>query len=165
MPDVAQPNDSPVLDMGVTGREMRAVDGAYMAGPDDVGPPEIHVWTRFRDAPSEQYLHAALLAQSTTHWTIAAAVRPHPGIGESAAHVTLSTGIMAATIAFHDDVDVSEWLLYANTATHSGHGLAQGEGRVYTQQGRLVASYSVQAMIRSFEQDPSRTGLDHTNAM
>ncbi len=165
MPDVAGPDESPVLDMGVTGREMRDVDGAYMANAEEVGPPEIHVWTRFRDAPREQHMHAALVAQSTTHWTIAAAMRPHPGIGESAAHVSLSTGIMTATLAFHDEVDVSEWLLYSNTATYAGRGLAQGDGRVFTRHGRLVASYAVQAMIRSFDQDASNKGLDHTNAM
>ena len=120
---------------------------------------------RFRDAPAERYLHTALMAQSTTHWTIAAAMLPHRGFGEDNAHVTLSTGIMSIAIAFHDDVDVTEWLLYANPAIYAGRGLAQGEGHVFTEDGRLVASYSVQGMIRGFTQDPSKMGLDATNAM
>ena len=151
--------------MRVSGRDLRIVDGAYSPDPDRVGPPEIYAWVRFRDAPAEQYLHTALLAQSTTHWTIAAAMRPHPGFGEADAHVTLSTGIMSIAIAFHDDVDVTEWLLYANPALYAGRGLAQGEGHVFTQDGRLVASYSVQAMIRGFARDPGALGLDATNAM
>ena len=43
---------------------------------------------------------------------------------------------------------VDQWMLYANPVTYAGRGLAQGEGRVYTEDGRLVASYAVQAMIR-----------------
>lgn len=165
MPDVPGPEAAVPLDMRVTGRDLRVVDGAYDPDPDRVGPPELYVWCRFRDAPAEAYLHSALLAQSTTHWTIAAAMRPHAGFGEATAHVTLSTGIMMATIAFHDEVDVTDWLLYANPATYAGRGLAQGEGRVFAQDGRLVASYTVQAMIRGFATEPSAMGLDATNAM
>ena len=101
-PDVPGPDQCPRLDQGVTGREFRVVDGAYRRRPDETGPPEIQTWARFRDAPADPCLHAALLAQSTTHWTIAAAMRPHEGVTEALAHVTLSTGIMATTIAFHD---------------------------------------------------------------
>jgi acyl-CoA thioesterase len=164
MPDVPPPEACPHLDMGVTGRELRSVDDAYRRQLE-VGPPEIFTWARFRDAPPHGYLHAALLAQSTTHWTIAAAMRPHAGVSEAEAHVTLSTGILATTLAFHDEVDVSEWLLYANSALWAGRGLVQGEGRVFARDGRLVASYTVQAMVRAFETPPGGMGKDYTDAM
>ena len=41
-------------------------------------------------------------------------------------------GSCRSSIAFHDEVDVTEWLLYANPAIYAGRGLAQGEGRVFT---------------------------------
>jgi len=165
MPVVPGPADAVPLDMGVTGRDLRVIDAAYDPDPNRVGPPVIYTWARFRDSPSDPYMHAALVAQSTTHWTIAAAMRPHTGFGEADAHVTLSTGIMATTVAFHDEVDVTEWLLYANPAVYAGRGLAQGEGHVFTQDGRLVASYTVQAMIRGFTAAPEAMGLDASNAM
>lgn len=165
MPDVPGPLEAEYLDMGVVGRELRVVDGAYHPNPDRVGPPVIYTWCRFREAPEEAYLHSALLAQSTTHWTIAAALLPHKGFGEAQAHDTLSTGIMSTSIAFHDDFDVTEWLLYANPAIYAGRGLAQGDGKVFAQDGRLVASYTVQAMIRPFTDTPSQMGLDTSNAM
>ena len=165
MPDVPGPYDAVPYDMRVTGRDLRIVDDAYSGDPDRVGPPEIHAWVRFRDDPGPPYLHAALMTQSTTHWTIAAAMRPHAGFGEDQAHVTLSTGIMAATIAFHDDVDVTQWLLYSNPAVYSGRGLVQGEGHVFTEDGRVVATYTVQAMVRGFDREPGELGLDSTNAM
>ncbi|HMC38303.1 MAG TPA: DUF427 domain-containing protein [Acidimicrobiales bacterium] len=167
MPAVDGPEQSERCDFGVTGRDLRVVGGVYGPEPDRTGPPEIHVWCRFRDAPAEPYLHAALLAQSTTHWTIAAAMLPHPGIGQADAHVSLSTGILQATLSLHDDVDVTEWLLYSNTAIWSGRGLTQGDGRVWSRDGRLVASYSVQSMIRPFDArtDPARIDHDYRRAM
>ena len=158
MPDVPGPLECPPLDMGVTGREIRVVDGAYDRDPSRLGPPEIFTWIRFRSAPDSQILHAALLAQSTAHWTIAAAMRPHEGISEAMAHVTLSTGIMAVDLALHDAVDVTEWLLYANPAIYAGRGQAQGQGRVFTHDGRLVASYAVHAMIREFTVESTSLG-------
>ena len=165
MPDVPGPDDSVQYDFGVTGRDLRVVDGMYSGDPERVGPPVINTWVRFRDDPGPQYLHAALMTQSTTHWTIAAGLLPHQGFGEDQAHVTLSTGPMATTIAFHDEVDITEWLLYANPAVYAGRGLVQGEGHVFTEDGRLVATYTLQAMVRAFNQDPAVIGLDSTNAM
>lgn len=166
MPDVAGPDAAVGFPgFGVVGREIRVVDAAYDPDPDRVGPPTINVWIRFRDAPTEPYLHAGLLAQSTTHWTIAAGMLPHLGMGEARAHVALSTGIMTVTVAFHDDFDVSEWLLYSNHAFWSGRGLVQGDGRVFTRDGRLVASYAVQAMVRAFNRDPAAMGHDSRTAM
>ena len=164
MPDVPPPERCPQLDLGLTGRELRSVDDAYRLQAE-TGPAEIFTWSRFREAPVHPFLHAALLAQSTTHWTIAAALRPHEGVSEAQAHVTLSTGILATTIAFHDEVDVAEWLLYANPAIYAGRGQAQGEGRVFTRDGRLVASYTVHAMIRAFRTPPGALGRDSSDAM
>jgi acyl-CoA thioesterase II len=165
MPEVPGPEDAVPFDFGVTGRDLRVVDAAYDPDPDRVGPPEIHAWVRFRDPPADPVLHTALLAQSTTHWTIAAAMRPHAGFGEADAHRTRSTGVMQASVAFHDDVDVTEWLLYTNRAIWSGRGLAQGEGHVFTRDGRLVASYTAQVMVRDFVRTPEEMGKDYRTAM
>ncbi|BBY38713.1 hypothetical protein MMAN_28470 [Mycobacterium mantenii] len=166
MPDVPGPDAAEAFTgFGVTGREIRIVNGAYDPDPDRIGPPIIDVWVRFRDAPDASYLHAALLAQSTTHWTIAAGLSPHRGFGEAQAHDTVSTGVMKSTIAFHDDVDVSDWLLYSNDAFWSGRGLIQGDGRVFTLDGRLAASYTVQAMARAFDRTPAAMGRDNRTAM
>ena len=165
MPDVPGPYESEPYEMRVTGRDLRIVDGAYSPDPERLGPPLIYAWIRFRDNPSEPYLRSALAAQATTHWTIAAAMRPHRGFGEADAHATLSTGIVSVAIAFHDDAPLDEWLLYANRAVWSGRGLAQGQGMIFSHDGRLVASYSIQAMIRGFARSPDAMGKDVTNAM
>ncbi len=165
MPEVPGPEAADPVDMRVIGRAVRAVDGAYSPDPDQIGPPELYVWLRFRDNPVERSLRRALLTQATSHWTIAAAMRPHRGMGQADAHVTLSTGIMSVGVSFHDDAPLDDWFLYANRATWSGHGLASGEGRIFTRDGRLLASYAVQAMIRRFSRDPARMGKDAATAM
>jgi acyl-CoA thioesterase len=148
MPDVPGPSEAVPYDFGLIGRELRIVDAAYDPDPDRVGEPEIHSWMRHRWQPDELCLRQAILGQPTTHWTIGAAMRPHKGFGEVMAHRTISTGVMSSTIFFHDDPDLTQWLLYSTRATHAGAGLAQGEGRIFTQAGRLVATYSVQVMVR-----------------
>ena len=166
MPDVPGPAEAvPFGGFAMPGREIRIVDAAYDPDPERVGPPEINAWVRFRNAPDRSYLHTALLAQSTTHWTIAAGMLPHRGFGEARAHLTLSTGIIKATIAFHEDVDVTDWLLYANRAFWSGRGLIQGDGHVFTRGGRLAASYVIQAMVRDFPRGPASMGHDSRTAM
>lgn len=165
MPDVPGPYEAEYYNMWVTGRALRIVEGAYSPDPDRIGPPVIYAWMRFRDNPDEAYLRSALIAQATTHWTIGAAMRPHAGFGEADAHVTLSTGIMSASIAFHDDAPIDQWLLYDNPAIWAGRGLTQGDGRIFTQDGTLLASYSVQAMIREFVRPPEAMGMDASNAM
>jgi acyl-CoA thioesterase II len=166
MPDVPGPDAAVAFPgFGMTGREIRVVDGAYDPDPDRVGPPVINAWVRFREAPRERYLQAALLAQSTTHWTIAAGMLPHRGLGEARAHVSLSTGIIKATIAFHDEVDITDWLLYTNHVFWSGRGLVQSDGRVFSEDGRLAASYTIQAMVREFAADPAAMGHDSRTAM
>lgn len=148
MVDVPGPAQSLPYDFGLIGRELRIVDGAYDPDPDRIGEPEIHSWMRHRWQPDDPLLRQAVLAQPTTHWTIGAAMRPHKGYGEIMAHRTISTGVMSSTIFFHEDPDLTDWLLYSTRATHAGAGLAQGEGRIYTQSGRLVATYCVQVMVR-----------------
>ncbi|MEV0248187.1 acyl-CoA thioesterase domain-containing protein [Nocardia sp. NPDC050712] len=142
----------------VAGRDIRVVGDAYTDDAARVGPPELFVWTRFQDEPEHRYLHAALLTQSTTHWTVAAALRPHPDFTQSMAHHSLSAGITMATITFHDTADVTQWLLYATRVIYAGRGHAQSEGRVYTEVGGLLASYSVHAMVRGFDYPNNQGG-------
>ena len=164
MPDVPGPGDSERLDFGVIGRELRVVDGAYQH-QDRVGPPVLHVWSRFADDPGPQRLHQALLAQSSTHWAIAAGLRPHEGITERDAHETVSMGPTAVTMGFHDDVDVTGWLLTETTSIHAGRGSTTAQARTWTADGQLVASSTVQAILREFVRPPDAMGHDSSTAM
>ena len=149
--------------MSVTGREVRFVDAAYTGDPNaPIGPPVIDAWVRFRALPEDPPLHAALLAQFTGHVSIAAALRPHAGVGQSQAHRTLSTAINAIQLSFHADVRADGWMLYRHHSTFAGDGMTHSECRVYTEQGTHLASFTVDAMVRRMAADraaDARTAL------
>ena len=105
--------------------------------------------------PDDQPIHAGLLAQFTGHLSIAAALRAHAGIGQDQAHVTLSTAINAISLSLHADIRADRWMLYHHRSTFAGDGMTHAECRVYDQGGSLVASFTVDAMVRGFA-DPSK---------
>jgi acyl-CoA thioesterase len=122
----------------------------------------LDAWVRYRSVPDDPHLHAGLLAQFTGHASIAAALRPHAGIGQSQAHRTLSTAINAIHISFHADVRADRWMLYRHHSTFAGDGMTHSECRVYDLEGALLASFSVEAMVRRFATDrpvDARTSL------
>jgi acyl-CoA thioesterase II len=150
-PPVPGPYDSPPCDMGVTGRDVRIVDGAYTNDPGaPVGPPVLDAWVRFREVPEDPPLHAGLLAQFTGHLSIAAALRPHEGLGQDQAHRSLSTAINAINLSLHRDVQADHWMLYHHVSTFAGDGMTHSECRVHAEGGDLVASFTVDAMVRPF---------------
>ena len=151
MPDLPMAEDSPPHDMGVTGRDLRIVDAAYTGDPNaPIGPPVLDAWVRFADVPDDPALHAGLLAQFTGHLSIGAALRAHDGVGEQQAHVTLSTGINAISISIHRDVRADDWMLYHHLSTSAADGMTHSECRVHGIDGDLLASFSVDAMVRAF---------------
>jgi acyl-CoA thioesterase len=158
-PDVPGPYDCPPYDMGVTGRDLRVVDAAYTDDADAAaGPPILDCWVRFRHVPDDPALHAALLAQFTGHMPIAAALRPHEGIGQSQAHRTVSMGINAISLSVHDEVRADRWMLYHHDATFAGAGMIHAECRVHTETAEHVASFTVDAMVRGFADGGERDG-------
>ena len=103
---------------------------------------------RFRHLPDDQPIHAGLLAQFTGHMSIAAALRPHAGVSQDQAHRTLSMAINSISLSLHGPVKADDWLLYRHLSTFAGAGTTHAENRVYDRDGALVASFSVDAMVR-----------------
>ena len=122
---------------------------AYSNDPDEpTGPPTADAWVRFRQVPDDAALHAGLLAQFTGHMSIAAALRPHHGVSQDQAHRTLSMAINAINLSLYGPVQVDDWLLYHHHSTFAGAGTTHAESRVYDLGGALVASFTVDAMVR-----------------
>ena len=123
---------------------------AWTSGdPDLVGPPELDVWARFVGAPDDPAVDQALLAFSTETFLIGTAMRPHEGVGQSQAHVTLSTGVLTHTITYHEPCRAAEWHLLQMWASYTGHGRSFGRGDIFDLEGRMVGSFVQDAMIRA----------------
>ncbi len=72
-------------------------------------------------------------------------------------------GINAINLSFHAPVRADEWMLYRHRSTFAGDGMTHAECRVHAEGGDLLASFTVDAMVRPF---PSGDGTrDERRAM
>jgi acyl-CoA thioesterase len=155
MPPVAPPADAIPCAMPMEGRELR-LDGVRDANdPDEFGPPVLNGWLRYATVPREPALAKALIAHFTGHLSISTTMRAHRGIGTSMAHDSLSAGVMAISVTFHEPVVWDGWLLYHHESAQVGGGMSFVRGQVFTEGGALLASFSQDGMIRAFDRDAS----------
>lgn len=149
MPEVPGPDGTPRRTEGGWW-EIGVVDGVDIADPDAVGPAELAVWTRFPVAPADLTTSQALLAYASDGFLIGTAMRPHPGVGQSLAHVSISTSVISHTLTFHEPFSAADWLLLVHESPYAGRGRSYGRAHVYAPDGRLVASFVQESMIRGF---------------
>lgn len=163
MPSVPDADD--VVPMAGGNSDVRVVGDVDILDADATGDPSIDVWWR-RSGGLEGADHVAvgqgLLAHASASFLIGAAMRPHAGVGQSAAHAAFSTGIVGHTISFHEPVDVAEWHLLCHRSRYTGRGRAYGVGEVFSASGQLVASFSQESMIRHFPEGQSPDGQEST---
>ena len=157
-PAVGAPEDAPLSadeallgDPG--GRRRRPLD------PDAVGPAELFVWSRFPG-----------LGRCRHHRTGAA--RPTPPTGSSSGRPCGRTPGSARRCPMsdldqraHPHPDLSradrgrgEWYLLAHESPYAGRGRSDGRANVFAEDGRLVASFVQENMVRAFPEGQSQAG-------
>jgi acyl-CoA thioesterase len=160
MPAVGSPEDAVGDTAHGTGDwEIRTVGGVDIADPEAVGPAELDVWTRFVGAPEDPGTGQALLGFATDGFLIGTAMRPHAGVGQAQAHVTLSTGVVSHTLTFHEPFSAADWLLLSHRAPYAGHGRSYGRADVFRADGAHVASFVQDAMIRAIPEGRGPSAL------
>lgn len=118
-----------------------------------VGPAELQVWSRFPGLPDDEVSGRAGLAYASDGFLIGTAMRPHEGIDQSMAHVSVATTVLSHTISFHEPIDASDWLLLDQHSTYAGRGRAYGRASVHSADGRHVASFVQDSMLRAAPPD------------
>jgi acyl-CoA thioesterase-2 len=129
--------------------DMRIVDEVDIMDPDLTGPAHLQVWSRFPGAPDDQPTAQALLAYASDGFLIATAMRPHAGVGQAMAHVSVATTVLTQTLTFHEPFAADDWLLLDQHSTYAGRGRSHGVAEVFDTEGRLVAGFTQDNMIRS----------------
>ncbi|WP_029429925.1 acyl-CoA thioesterase II [Blastococcus sp. URHD0036] len=162
MPVVPGPDPTRAHSNSLAAPETILVGGVDITDPTLTGPPSLQMWVRFPGAPDEPGISRALLAYATDGWLIATALRPHAGFGQAMAHVEISTGVVSHSLSFEDAFRADEWLLIDHEAVHAGNGRAFGRADVFTEDGRLVASFSQDALIRGWPEGQSPVGREAT---
>ena len=128
------------------GAELRPVPGDHEAG----GVPVEMVWHRFERPLDESAANQAVLTWATCGSIIGLGMRPHRDeVHIEDAHASISTGVIAHTMHFLDRFDVSRWLLVRHEATKAATGRVYGDGRVFTEDGTLVATFHQDSMARA----------------
>jgi acyl-CoA thioesterase II len=148
VPAVKSPDGAIRQRTQLDGWEQRFAEDVDLFDPGAVGPPELAIWSRFRTQRPEPELAQALLAWASVGSLIGIAMRPHPGVGLSQAHRSLSTGVLSHTLSFHQEFPAGDWQLFVLRSTFAGGGRAFGTGQVFSADGHLVASCAQEAMIR-----------------
>jgi acyl-CoA thioesterase-2 len=126
--------------------ELRAIGESGDPFAPRVAPASRNVWMRAADPlPDDPALHRYLLAYASDHSFLTTALLPH-GVS------WMTPGMQVASIDhvmwFHQPFRVDEWLLHVmeSPAANGARGLVRG--RVFTRDGRLVASSAQEGLIR-----------------
>ena len=125
--------------------EMRTVDRLHWMN-SEARSPHAHSW--FRAAaplPDDPALHRAIVAYASDYTLLGTAALPH---GLSWMRGELTGASLDHAIWFHEEARADEWLLYATDSPWSGGGRGFNRGRIFTRDGRLIASVAQEGMLR-----------------
>lgn len=109
-------------------------------------PPERYVWLKATHAlPDVPMLHQALLAYASDFSFITTSLKPH-GV------TWLTPGMQVASIDhavwFHAPFRIDEWMLHVMQSPRASGARGLVNGRIYTRDGKLVASTAQEGLIR-----------------
>jgi acyl-CoA thioesterase len=130
--------------------EVRAVGGTDPFDPDLSVPPRWDTWVRSEGLPDRPGLMEALIAFEANTFLVSAAVLPHRGISMHSAHHDLMAVITTSDVVFHAAAAGRPWLRFSQESTFAGGGWVYGRGLAYSADGRLLASFAEEAMLRNY---------------
>ena len=163
MPDVTSPDESP--DMGEMFRrrspdnadewlrewaalELRWVGDSRPGGnlPHDERPAQSRLWIKVSGKLDDEPLtHMAAFTYASDMTLLGSTLVPH---GIHVSHPAMQSASLDHTIWFHRPFRADEWLLYDQVSPSASGGRGLAIGRVFTEDGRLVASVAQEGLIR-----------------
>ena len=165
MPDVPPPEEVEPIQAFVQAERARLDEAVVrnFAGrlPIEIRPfaPEAYLLARparaersfwFRHTGAETLddprLQQCMLAFASDYWLTGVSAIPHlvPTNGD---HLLMSS--LDHAVWFHGPVRCDEWLLHATRSPAAGDGLTLSHGEIFDRSGRLVASTSQEALLRT----------------
>jgi acyl-CoA thioesterase-2 len=125
--------------------EFRPVEPIHVVSPPREEPRR-HIWIKTIDTlPDDPHLHRNVLAYVSDYQLVATATMPH-GIHFAEGKVQLAS--LDHAMWFHRPFRVDDWLLYAMESPNASNGRGLALGKIYTRDGRLVASTAQEGVIR-----------------
>jgi acyl-CoA thioesterase-2 len=104
------------------------------------------VWLKsLGQLPNDPKLHQAALAYASDYSILESIFRRH---GIAWTHQGLSSASLDHAMWFHREARVDNWLLYVQNSPSAQGGRGLALGRIFTQDGRLVATVAQEGMVR-----------------
>lgn len=109
-------------------------------------PPEQFVWFRCNGkAPADRLIQSCLLVYESDNTLLGTARLAHRGRYD---RDTMQVASLDHAMWFHADFDVNEWMLYAQDSPSTSQSRGLTRGRIFTRDGRLIASTTQEGLIR-----------------
>jgi acyl-CoA thioesterase-2 len=96
----------------------------------------------------DAWMHQALLAHATDLTVIGTALLPIDGVSQADTGTRIQTAVTSHSLWFHQPFRLNDWLLIDQASPVMSAGRSFGRGDVWTHDGRLVASFAQEAMVR-----------------
>lgn len=162
--DAVGPEDAPPLEEVLAratgrpaddwGREWAALDVRYAGDSrpggslhDPAHPALARVWLKSADPlPHDPRLHECVLAYASDLTLLAASLVPHGAFFGSS---DIQSASLDHAMWFHQPFRADEWLLYDQLSPSASGARGLAMGRLFTAEGRLVATVMQEGLIRS----------------
>jgi acyl-CoA thioesterase len=159
MPDVPPP--PAVSDSTFTGIMLPGATAAVVGEgpPDDRGAraPYRNIWLRYPGPVASHLVAQAVLAFGSFGLLGPTGIRHAPGLTEYDMHRTVMGAILTHTVHFFERFRLEQSLLLACEATWAGRGRMHGHANIFSREGRLVAAFTNDAVVKPFPD-----GRDHS---
>ena len=151
-PEVGRPADAVATDLIMVPWEVRVVDGVDLGTRLSL-PARYRFWMRCpalpeSARPNSPWTHQALLAHATDLTVIGTALLPVEGVSQEDTGKAFHTAVTTHSMWFHQPFRLDDWVLVDQTGPVLSGGRAFGRGDVWSSDGRLVASFAQESMIR-----------------
>jgi acyl-CoA thioesterase-2 len=156
-PDVPGPQTGKTTVIDMIPWEISVITDADLSSAD-VHPPRYQWWQRTpalssllddsNQAEDSHWTHQALLAHSTDLTVIGTALLPVEGLSQADTGTKFHSAVTSHTMWFHQPFRMDDWLLVDQHSPVLAGSRAFGRGDVWTQDGRLVASFAQESMVR-----------------
>ncbi|MCD4715792.1 MAG: acyl-CoA thioesterase II [Desulfobacterales bacterium] len=127
--------------------EIRPVNPINPFAPEKKKPVKYNWFKAISQMPDDPAAHQYLLAYASDFHLVGTSLYPH---GHSFWEQDMQTASLDHAMWFHRDFRMDDWLLYVMHSPNASGARGLSFGRVYTMDGKLVASVAQEGLIRYY---------------
>jgi acyl-CoA thioesterase II len=155
----AAESSDPSPDIRSAAAPIRVVGGVDPFDPNTEQEPRWQVWLEASTLPDDvPGIREAYLVYHANSFLVQASVLAHKGISQHSVHDDLLTAITGCEVVFHQPQRETDWLLFDQQNDYAGGGWVFGHGAIFSEDGRRIASFSEDVLLRALPEGRVGTG-------